>query len=128
MEANAYGCPVVVAAVDGLVEVITHDVTGLCVAPSLPLADYPSLGGHDDDLPPVVYDPVTDRIVTPRICEPAALADAVMRVIADPDRYARMSAAAIAHVRTAFDFDAHVDDVLAAASEYAATGTLAPAA
>lgn len=127
-EAAAAGCPVVCTAVDGLPEVVVHGRTGFCVPPTGDLARYRALGGDTCGLPPVVYDPVTDRIVTPRICEPAALADAVMRVIADPDRYARMSAAAIAHVRTAFDFDAHVDDVLAAAREYAATGTLAPAA
>ena len=127
-EAAAAGCPVVCSAVDGLPEAVAHGHGGYCVPVTAGLERFRALGGSTDGLPPVVYDPVTDRIVTPRICEPAALADAVMRVIADPDRYARMSAAAIAHVRTAFDFDAHVDDVLAAASEYAATGTLAPAA
>src|SRR5699024_5854994 len=39
VEAGAHGCPSVVAAVDGLPEVIRHGETGLCVAPELPLQD-----------------------------------------------------------------------------------------
>ena len=125
VEANAYGCPAVVAAVDGLVEVITHDVTGLCVAPSLPLADYPLLGGHDDDLPPVVYDPVRDRIAPLVLVDPERLAAAVATLADDPDAYARMSAAAIEAVATRFVFDDHVDAALAAVDEFRARGTLA---
>lgn len=127
-EAAAAGCPVVCTAVDGLPEVVIHGRTGICVPPTGDLDRYRALGGDTRGLPPVVYDPVADRIVTPRICEPTALAEAVMRVVSDPERYAWMSAAAIAHVRAAFDFDDHVSDVLAAAREYAATGTLAPTA
>lgn len=124
VEANAHGCPAVVAAVDGLVEVIAHDVTGLCVAPSLPLADYPSLGGHDGDLPPVVYDPVQDRIAPPMLVDPARLAAAVAALADDPAAYARMSAAAIEAVATRFVFTDHVDAALAAVEAFRVHGTL----
>lgn len=127
-EAAAAGCPVVCTAVDGLPEVVADGRSGICVAPTGDLERYRELGGVTDGLPPVVYDPTRDRIVEPRICEPERLADAVLDVTREPARYARMSAAGIDRVRTHFDFERHVDDVLAAAREYAATGTLAATA
>jgi hypothetical protein len=68
--------------------------------------------------------PARDAVEEPRICEPAALADGVMDVIASAERFSRMSHAAIDRVAARFDFDDHVDDVMAAVREYHATGTL----
>lgn len=124
-EAMAAGCPVICTAVDGLPEVVADGETGVCVPGSGDLARYRELGGHTDGLPPVVYDPLADIVRPPQICEPAALADAVEHMQADPIGYQRMSAAGIVRVAERFDFDQHIDRVLAAAHEYAATGTLA---
>ncbi|MDA3920244.1 MAG: glycosyltransferase family 4 protein [Salinisphaera sp.] len=123
-EAMAAGCPVICSAVDGLPEVVVHGETGLCVPATGDLARYRELGGHTDGLPPVVYDPLTDTVRPPQICEPAALADAVITMQNEPSRYERMSTAGIARVAERFDFEQHVDAVLSAAREYAATGTL----
>jgi len=123
-EAGAMGCPVVCTAVDGLPEVVANGVTGVCVPPTADLARYRELGGETDALPPVVYMPARDAVEKPRICEPAALADGVMDVIASAERFSRMSHAAIDRVAARFDFDDHVDDVMAAVREYHATGTL----
>lgn len=126
-EAGAMGCPVVCTAVDGLPEVVAHDDTGLCVPATGDLARYRALGGDTEGLPPVVYVPAADRVQPPRVCEPETLAAAVIALTDDANRFARVSAAAIARTAECFDFDRHVADVLAAAREYAATGTLRPA-
>lgn len=123
-EAGAMGCPVVCTAVDGLPEVVADRVTGVCVAPTADLARYQELGGVTGGLPPAVYAPARDAVETPRVCEPAALAEGVISVIEDAERFSGMSHAAIDHVAQCFDFDAHVDDVMAAVREYHATGTL----
>ena len=126
-EAGAMGCPVVCTAVDGLPEVVRDGVTGACVPPTADLARYRELGGVTDGLPPVVYVPELDTVEPPRVCEPTALAQGVMAVIKDAESFSRMSHAAIDHVASRFDFDQHVDDVMAAVREYHATGTLEPA-
>lgn len=124
-EAQAAGVPVVCTAVDGLPEVVADGETGACVHPTGELDRHAELGGQNEGLPPMVYIPDEDRISPPRVCEPADLAAAIRDVTENPSRYRTMSGAAIERVRTHFDFEAHVDDVLGAAREYRATGTLA---
>jgi glycosyltransferase involved in cell wall biosynthesis len=113
IEAAALGCPVIAAAIDGLVEAVTEGVTGYCVAPSLPLADYSKLGGAEYGLPPLVYDSARDALVAPPLVDPAALARAVARLFADAPAYEALSARASAHVLGAPDFTRHVTDVMA---------------
>jgi len=125
-EAGAMGCPVVCTAVDGLPEVVQQGQTGLCVPATADLARYRALGGETEGLPPAVYVPATDSVESPRVCEPDALADAVSAIVADRERFQRFSAAAIEQVPARFDFDRHVAEVLDAAREYNATGTLEP--
>lgn len=118
LEAGAYGVPSLVTAVDGLVEVVADGETGLCLAPSLPVADYAGLGGSDTDLPPFVYDPVQDDIAPPRLLNPADMAASIDTLLDDPERYARLSAAAITRVRRQFGFDEHVSHALRAIAEF----------
>lgn len=117
IEAAAHGCPVIAAAIDGLPEAVTERVTGHCVAPSLPLAEYSKLGGADYGLPPLVYDPARDALVAPPLVDPAALASAVARLFADAREYESLSARASAHVLAAPDFARHVADVMAVVDE-----------
>ncbi|MGB7754660.1 MAG: glycosyltransferase [Salinisphaera sp.] len=123
-EAQAAGVPVVCTAIDGLPEVVADGETGRCVVPTGDLARHQQLGGHNDGLPPYVYAPDEDRVVAPRVCEPAALADAIAALVVDRRRYAAMSAAGVARMAARFGFDRHVDRVIAAAREYHASGTL----
>ncbi|MES1946582.1 group 1 glycosyl transferase [Salinisphaera sp. C84B14] len=125
-EAGAMGCPVVCTAVDGLPEVVDHEQTGLCVAPTADLARYRELGGSSDGLPAAVYMPGHDMIDTPKVCEPQDLADAVESVTANAERFSAMSDRAMVRVAQRFNFDSHVDDVMNAVKEYHATGTLEP--
>ena len=123
-EAQSAGVPVVCTAVDGLPEVVVSGQTGLCVKPKGDLARHATLGGENSGLPPKVYIPDEDAITAPRVCEPADLAEAIDRVTSDISAYSRMSSQAIQRVGAAFDFDQHIDQVLAAVREYASNATL----
>lgn len=127
VEANAYGVPAIVAAVDGLVEAVAHADTGFCVAPTRDLSDYETLGGSRDGLPPFVYDPARDTIVEPRLVDPSALAAAVAWLADDRARYARMSRRAIARVAETFVFDDHVRRALTSIEAFVRRGELNPA-
>ncbi|HET8698703.1 MAG TPA: glycosyltransferase [Gammaproteobacteria bacterium] len=113
LEAAAHGCPVIAAAIDGLPEAVADGVTGRCIAPTLPLADYEALGGSLAGVPRLVYEPRRDALVPPPLADPAALAAAVADLFAEARGYETASAAASAHVRAAPNFAQHVDDVLA---------------
>lgn len=124
IEANAYGVPAIVSAVDGLVEVVAHGVSGLCLPPTEPLATYVELGGGAEDLPPYVYHPAEDAIGLPRVLSPDRLADAVAELIEDRSRYARLSREGLMRVGQQFDFTDHVRDALASITGYLHNGTL----
>ena len=117
IEAAAFGCPVVAAAIDGLPEAVTEGVTGHCVAPSLPLAEYAALGGASYGLPPLVYEPARDALVAPPLVDPDALAGAIARMFSDAGAYESLSARASAHVLAAPGFARHVADVMAVVDE-----------
>ncbi|MGB7756994.1 MAG: glycosyltransferase, partial [Salinisphaera sp.] len=127
IEANAYGVPAIVSAVDGLVEVVADDVSGLCLAPTEALAVYAELGGGAEDLPPYVYHPAEDAIDVPRVLAPDRLAEAVAALIVDRPRYERLSRDGLARVNEQFDFTHHVRDALAAISAYLEHGEFDPA-
>ncbi|HZF27899.1 MAG TPA: glycosyltransferase [Gammaproteobacteria bacterium] len=117
LEAAAHGCPVIAAAIDGLPEAVADGVSGRCVAPTLPLADYVGLGGSLAGIPRLVYEPRRDTLVEPPLVDPAALAAAVAELFADARSYEALSAAASAHVLASPTFARHVDDVLAVVDE-----------
>ncbi|RJS94698.1 glycosyltransferase [Salinisphaera sp. Q1T1-3] len=125
LEAAAHGVPAVVAAVDGLVEVVEDGTTGLCLTPSEPITTYRQLAGGASDLPPLVYDPIDDTLAEPRAVAPDALAAAVARLLTDDARYAAFSAAGLARVARDFDFDRHVNRALTAIEGFTARGRLA---
>jgi glycosyltransferase involved in cell wall biosynthesis len=117
LEAAAHGCPVIAAAVDGLPEAVENGVSGYCVAPTLPLADYTALGGGSDWLPSLVYDPSRDALIPTPCVDPTALADAVARLFTSPRVFEALSASASAHVLQTSNFDRHVRDVMAVVEE-----------
>jgi glycosyltransferase involved in cell wall biosynthesis len=119
VEAAAHGCPIVAAAVDGLPEAVEAGITGYCVASTLPLADYASLGGSREGMPVVVYDATADSVREPHVVDPAAAARAVQRVFATPADYARIGNVASAHVLREFRFDAYVDSVMGTIEDFA---------
>jgi len=117
-EAMARGVPVLCTRVDGLPEVVEHEVTGLCLSPTLPVERYPEFGGHLNGMPYHVYDPQNDRISPPRLLSPDVIADAVCSLIRSPERYAAMSGGALARVEERFEYTGHVRQVLTAIQSF----------
>jgi glycosyltransferase involved in cell wall biosynthesis len=113
LEAAALGCPVIAVAIDGLPEAVASGVSGYCVAPTLPLAEYAALGGGAAGLPALVYDPSRDALIETPLVDPAALAEAVARLFASRLVFESMSASASEHVLKTSDFEGHVRDVMA---------------
>jgi glycosyltransferase involved in cell wall biosynthesis len=119
VEAAAHGCPIVAAAVDGLPEAVLAGVTGYCVAPTLPLADFTAMGGSREGMPVAVYDAAADIVREPQIVDPAAAARVVQRLFATPADYVRIGSAASARVLREFSFDAYVDAVMTTVEDFA---------
>jgi glycosyltransferase involved in cell wall biosynthesis len=117
LEAAAHGCPVIAVAIDGLPEAVASGVSGYCVVPTLPLAEYANLGGGGEGLPSLVYDPSRDALVATPVADPAALAGAIVRLFASAGAFESMSASASEHVLRTSDFDRHVRDVMAVVDE-----------
>lgn len=109
VEAMAHGCPVIVAAVDGLPEVVTHNKNGFCIEPTLPIEQYVQLGGTNDQLPEYVYNAKTDKIEPPKLVDPIALADKIQVLCSQPVLYERMSQAAIKSAQTEFYFANYIN-------------------
>lgn len=122
IEAAANGCVVVAARVDGLAETVRDGVTGVSLPAELALSRYRELGGNVTALPGQVYDPDRDRLRELRCVDPERLASAVADLVSDPERFAAMSAAAIAEVRERFSFDRYVEDMIAAILEFSTLG------
>lgn len=113
-EAMAHGCPVIAATVDGLPEVVLHGETGFCLEATLPLEDYPAFGGAMDDVPGLIYNPVSDRLEPPKLLDPRLIADAVAELVHHASQYETMSQAASLRARERFDHQRHAQDVLEA--------------
>ncbi|MDR0247978.1 MAG: glycosyltransferase, partial [Burkholderiales bacterium] len=98
IEAAAWGVPVIAAAVDGLPEAVRDGVTGICLAPTLSHEAYHALTQAPSPHVPLVYWPDADSLAPPKMLDPEMLADAIVQLTNDPDRYRKMSAQAIADV------------------------------
>lgn len=103
-EALSVGIPVVATQVDGLPEVVTSGVDGLCVAPTLPLSAFGDYGGDVRDVYPLVYRADRGIVGEPGVPAPEALAAAVLAIVGDEARYRGFSAAALrAHERLSWE-------------------------
>jgi glycosyltransferase involved in cell wall biosynthesis len=117
VEAGAAGCPVICSAVDGLPEVVVDGVTGICIQPTLPAAEYYRMGVQRQELPSLVYDPASDSLRAPLALSPESVAAAATGLIADPSSHARMREAAVRRVGERFTMErymAQLESALAA--------------
>lgn len=113
IEAMAHGCPVIVAGVDGMPEILDGANAGFVIKPTLEIEKYPEFGGSLDLLKEVeyVYDPYTDTIIRPRILNPLHIADAIEELWSNPDQFSEMSKNAIQLVNEKFDYEKHVEEL-----------------
>jgi glycosyltransferase involved in cell wall biosynthesis len=108
IEAAARGCPVVCTCVDGLPEAVQHGKTGLCIPPTLPAERYRDLGGHTEDIPLQVYDPIFDALSPVRLPDPAAMAEAMLALLRSREQFVNMSRAARLRAANEFRLDDYV--------------------
>jgi glycosyltransferase involved in cell wall biosynthesis len=108
-EALGKGCPVICSRVDGLAEAVCHGKTGITIAPSLPLKEYERLGGGLNGLPRFIYYPDDDTLGTPRVLDPADIADSIEQVVDDAELYSSMSRAGIEDAVKRFSFSNYLN-------------------
>lgn len=113
LEAMAHGCPIIVAGVDGMPEILEIANAGLVIRPTLEIEQYPEFGGSLDLFNEVehVYDPYSDTIIRPRILDPVYVANTIEDLWSNPDTFSEMSKNAIKHVNDKFDYERHVKEL-----------------
>lgn len=113
LEAMAHGCPIIVAGVDGMPEILDGSNAGIVIKPTLEIEKYPDFGGSLDLLKEIeqVYDPYTDTIIRPRILDPLRITDAIEELWSNPDLFSEMSRNAIQLVKEKFDYEKHVEEL-----------------
>jgi hypothetical protein len=84
------------------------------VPPTLALDRFGAFGGDANAVYPLVYRPEIDKVAAPGLPEPAALAQACLRITDSAPTYTAFSTAALAAAERLFRFPDHVDRVLAA--------------
>ncbi len=113
-EAALRGCPVIAAKVDGLPEVVQHNVTGFCLEPELDIASYPLFGGNMQNLPDLVYNPTTDALTAPKLLNPEHIARHVTELLYNPELYETFSQNAIAFAMKRPNFMQYTQNLLEA--------------
>lgn len=99
LEAQAWGIPVICADVDGLPEANPPDSGGICLSPTWSPADYQRASGASIDFSRLVYDPVADALIEPKLLRPVIIADAVLALIETSQIYTNHSQRALLHAR-----------------------------
>lgn len=104
IEAQARGCPAIVAAINGLPETLAPDApAATSIVPELSLADYGrEIGGDVSAVWPWVYDPQTDELAQPRAVAPDRLAEAVCALTQGDGVYHQASRGGLANVHARF--------------------------
>lgn len=121
LEAASRGVPVICAAVDGLPEAVIHGQTGLCIPPTLSLDT--DLVSSKELLPEMVVNPATKLLQAPTVCDPLEFGEAIISLIENPEVYASMSVAALAHAEKRADFSKYFQNIIAVLEGEAAKAT-----
>ncbi|WBF45566.1 glycosyltransferase [Serratia rubidaea] len=81
MESLYFGVPVIFPMVDGQPEAVKDGYCGIGLTPSVTIEEHRKLTGIEVDFPHNVYDPLTDRLVTPKLLSHIDCADAVEKLL-----------------------------------------------
>jgi glycosyltransferase involved in cell wall biosynthesis len=113
VEAMAYGCPVIVAGVDGLPETLQGSNSGIIIKPTIDINDYSKYGGSLDFLNEIdcVYDPYTDTIITPKFIDPIYISDAIEKFWTEPDKFKEMSLNAIKIANDKYNYADYINNI-----------------
>ncbi len=111
LEAAAHGCPIVCSRIDGLPEAVIHGAMGLCLPPSIPLKEYPRLGGTLSSIPRQVFDPVKDQLVEPSLLDPAVLADNIRNILQSPSLYQQLSKGCLSTTAKDYSFTDYISQL-----------------
>jgi glycosyltransferase involved in cell wall biosynthesis len=114
MEALYFGVPVIFPQVDGQPEVIKDGCCGIGLPPVVSIEEHYTLSGINVDFPHDVYDPLTDRLVMPKLLSHIDCADAVEKLLVT-ETYKKMSENAQRYPAEHFDysrFKAEFDNTL----------------
>ena len=112
IEAQAWGCPVIASAVDGLPEVIQHNKTGWVVKPSWDIGKYLGYTAQKKDIPGLVFYPHLDRLDQPFALDPRDIANFVLWVVKNKHYYSQLSKNAINFVQVNFKFNEYLDRII----------------
>jgi glycosyltransferase involved in cell wall biosynthesis len=123
LEAASRGVPVICCAVDGLPEAVVHGETGLCIPATVPLDADTDLVSSKELLPEMVVNPITKLLQAPTVCDPLDFAKAIISMIENPNTYASMSIAALAHAEKRADFTKYFQNIIAVLEGEAAKAT-----
>lgn len=119
MEAAAHGRPMVASASGGIPEIVIDGETGVLVPPTLPLSDYPALGGGIRWISTARWvDARSGRIEPPRVLDPQRLAAALAGLIDDPARCEAMGRNARAQALARFSRDRFREDIRACLAHF----------
>ncbi|MDR1529202.1 MAG: glycosyltransferase family 4 protein [Burkholderiales bacterium] len=95
IEAAAWGVPVITGNVDGMVESVQHGITGICLEPTLDQKTYLEKTHATPDFPLLIYWPLSDTIAPPKMLAPETIAEAIIGLLDQPERYRELSRQAL---------------------------------
>ncbi len=104
VEAALAGLPVIAAAVDGIPEVVVHNKTGYLLHPKRPI--HPSTAAGATPIGPFAL--IDGHLSPPHSLDPAELAQAIVDLMADPERRQQLGEAARQRAQLRYGLDRHI--------------------
>lgn len=104
VEAALAGLPVIASAVDGIPEVVVDGQTGCLLRPRLPIR--PSTASGATPIGPIAL--IDGRLSSPRALDPAELAQAILDLMADPERRRQLGEEARRRAQLRYGLDRHI--------------------
>jgi len=111
LEASARGVPVIAAHVDGLPEVVQNGITGMCIDPTLDLAERKDFFGSSKGFPDFVVNPLSKNLIHPKLVDPKLYAHAITSIITDEKIYVDLSRNSLEFAKTKSSFSSYVSAI-----------------